>query len=365
MRRTIIQLIAFIFFVSGMGQSPLRKVIYTFDINEELYAHEYLSNMKIAGNKFACVVRNKVNSKLSFILNGATLVTAKKLEIHWVDPYSRNNCIYSYADNNSQEYIVIDGNKYGPFEEIAYIQHANMNNWDGTPNLDLRYNKNTFKFKRMGKVYRHDNDGSIYECDGDNPWGATERSNPTYHSRDGLHKAQFSMNYHLLTVDGIPYVLPVDVDARNINVGEIAVTDYGTVVASMNYHDGTEWVYKSFVIGNNSLELIKSNEYFEPETGTIVRKSDNQTPSRPQLSGFDEWRDENGNWIYKINYSLQDKTNRHFFTANWAYKYVMIDDKKFGHTTPFYAFYDDTNDAFGWVSVEGRQLVLYTYRLSK
>lgn len=363
MKRTILLITAGILYLSGFCQAPLRKVVYTFDINEELCYHEYFSNMKIVGNKFACVVRNKATSKLSFILNGATLVTAKNLEIHWIDPYSKNNCIYSYSDGESQEYIVIDGRRYGPYEAIAYMQYANELSWDGTPNLDLLFNKKRFKFKRMGKVYRHDNDGSIYECKGDSPWGASEKENPAYHSLNGLHKAQFSMNYHLLTVDNVPYVLPVDVDAQNISLGDIVITDDGAVVVYLNFYVGSEWFYKSFVIYNNILEDIKEKEYFDPVTNSIKKWSGTESSPRPQLRGFNEWKDENGNWIYKINFSLQDKTNRHFFTANWAYNYVMIDDKKFGRTAPFDAFYDETNNAFGWVTIEGRQLVLYTYKL--
>jgi len=320
--------------------------------------------MKVVGNKFACITKNKVNSKLSLILNGNTVISAKQLDVFWVDLTSKNKCIYSYSNGDNEDYLFIEGHNFGPYEQIAYYQNACNYYWDGTPNLNLMFNKYSFKFQRMGKVYRHDNDGSIYECHGNFPWGAASEDNPIYHSQSGSHKAEFSMNYRLLTVDGTPYVMPIDVDAdeETINLRDFIITDDGTCIVEFGFNNGSKWVYPYFVVSNNSIEYIKDGEYYDPVSKSIKAKGPNLPARQPiQMESILRWKD--GSLINGIDISLQDKSNRHFFTANWNYDYVMIDEKKLGKSTPINAFYDSVNDAFGWVVIEGRQLVLYSYEL--
>lgn len=231
--------------------NPTRTVLYTCGANEEYYCYEYYSNMKVVGNKFACVTKNKNTGKLSFILNGIPVITANNIDVFWIDLTSKSKCIYSYSDADKEEYLVIEGQKYGPYANIRYQQDACNYSWDGTPNLQLMYNKYSFEFERMGKYYRHDNDGSIYEMTGKSLWDA-EESNPIYRTKDGSHSAHFSENYRLLTIDGYNYVMPIDVDAEKIDLREFYITDNGDCVISL---------YFSFIIE----ETVSSSS-----TGTII-----------------------------------------------------------------------------------------------
>ncbi len=363
MKQTIICCLMALTALMSSGQNPIKRVLYTCGGNEDFYCYEFYSNMKTSGTKFACVTKNRQNSKLSFILNGQPVVTANNLEIFWIDVDSKEKCIYMYSDGDKEDYLVIDGHKYGPYEHIGYWQHACSFHWDGTPNLDLLLNRNAFTFKRMGKLFRHDNDGSIYECEGEDVWRPREEK-PVYKSPNGQHKAQFSMEYRLLTVDGKSYVMPIDLDAapKSIRLRNFYITDDGVCVVRFEYNNGTKWVYPYLVIKDNEIETINEGEYFDPWTNTIRMKGGDMPARRPrQLDSMMKWKD--GSWINGIDISLQDDSNRHFFTANWNYDYVMIDDKKFGKSAPIKAFYDPTSNAFGWVAIEGRSLVLYTYKL--
>lgn len=345
------------------AQNPSKTVLYTCGTNEEFFCYEYYSNMKVVGNKFACITKNKLTSKLSLILNSVTVVSAKQLDVFWIDLTSKSKCIYAYSNADNEDYLYIEGQTYGPYEQIKYWKQACNYYWDGTPNLDLMYNKNSFVFKRMGKIFRHDNDGSIYECKGESVWNASEDT-PTYHSKSGLHKAQFSMNYRLLNLDGSSYVMPIDVDTdeKSINLRDFVITDDGTCIVEFGFNNGDGWSYPYFIVSNNSIEYINDGEYYDPVSKTIKAKGTNLPARQPrQMESIMRWKD--GSWINGIDISLQDKSNRHFFTANWNYNYVMVDDKKIGNSTPINAFYDAANNAFGWVTIEGKQLVLYTYKL--
>lgn len=67
---------------------------------------------------------------------------------------------------------------------------------------------------------------------------------------------------------------------------------------------------------------------------------------------------------YSYNLTLQDKSKRHLFVANWKYDYVLIDGKKYGKHCPIYAFYDEDTNAFAWTTIEGNEIVLYTFDLN-
>lgn len=342
--------------------NPIRTVLYTCGSNDEFYCYEYYSNMKVVGNKFACITKNKNTGKLSFILNGMPVITAKNIDVFWIDLTSKSKCIYTYSDADKEAYIVIEGHKYGPYANIRYWQHACGYYWDGTPNLNLIYNKDSFWFERMGKYYRHDNDGSIYEMTGKSLWGA-EESNPQFKTKDGLHSARFSENYRLLTIDGNNYVMPIDVDAEDIDLRDFYLTDNGDCVIYFAFKSDS-WKYPYLYINSDkkTVENIQDGEYFDPTSRAIKPKTSNLPSRQPrQMESIMRWRD--GDWINGIDISLQDKSNRHFFTANWNYDYVMVDDKKIGKQTPINAFYDAVNNAFGWVTIEGKQLVLYSYKL--
>lgn len=343
---------------------PTRTVLYTCPPGFEFDCFEYYSNMKAVGNKFVCMTYNKQTKEQSLVFNGQPLVTARNLGVCWVDPVDRNKCIYTYGTDNNR-YLMIDGERFGPYEEINYdLWMASPYYYNGSPNLEYACNRKSFFFKRMGRFYYHANNGSIFECTGENIWNA-KPIDPDYTSLNGVHKASFSNDYRLLTLDGKPYVIPIEVDVATdkISIRDIYITDGGKCYLRVEYPSGEKWKNHTLIIGDNTLESLKPREeYFDPFTGEIHPLSDaTNKRSVPQLSVPFNWK--NDVMVPGLEISLQDKTNRHFFTANWQYDYVMIDDKQYGKTAPFDAFYDEEANAFAWVCVEGRQLVLYSLAL--
>lgn len=358
MKKKIVLLFFFIISFSVFGETTQNNsanlsctVLYTCGVDEDFYHSEYYSNMKIDGNKFSCITDS--NDGLTLVLNGEKIITASGLWVYWVDLTSKDKCVYTYV-NDEEEFIVIDGQKYGPYDDIKYNSYYCANGV--VSDTDLLYNKNKFFFQRMGRIYRHDNDGSIYECEGESVWAATEKS-PIYKSYNGKHTAQFFNNYRKITVDNNDFVLPIDKGAyeESIRLEDFFITNDGVCVVKLAYEvKNGGWKYSNVFIYSNTLKDFSEKEYFDPTTNSFKAKSNNLCGSR-QFEDF--W------WWNRGNISLQDKTKKHLFTANCDYEYVMIDDKKYGNSTPINAFYDEGNDAFGWVCIEGKQLVLYSYKL--
>lgn len=345
--------------------NPSRTVLYTCGANEDFYECEYFSNMKVVGNKFACITKNKANSKYSLILNGETVISAKDLFVDWVDLSSKNGCIYKYSNNEKEYYMVIEGQSFGPYEDLCYGNSfygklGGLYNWDGTPNLSYYFDKYSFDFTLMGKNYHRDNDGSIYDSE-------EMAQTPIYSSYNGKHKARLTTNYRLLTFDDKNYVLPIDIDIelKKSNIEGAYVTNEGEFIILILYFQQSGWRDRRFLIKNDELIEFADDEYFDITSRTVSVKTPNMPARQPsQLGNPYGWRLINDDtWKVGIDIHLQDKTNKHFFISNWNYDYVMIDNKKYGKTTPITAFYDDVNNAFGWVCIEGKQLVLYSFKL--
>lgn len=346
-------------------KNPSRKVIYTCPTNEEFYACEYFSNMKAKSDKFACMTINKNTQKLTFVLNGDPVISAKDLCVYWVDLSSKNKCIYSYSKGKEQEYLFIEGNTYGPYDYIGYYQYGRRIVGDGSVNLDLLYNRNSFHFISMGNPYRHDNDGSIYPCK------PTERNtffeaNPVFRDKSGKHEAKFSNNFRTLTVDGRSYTLPIDAGCQidNIYSSNFVITDKGVCVFNYGYYTPENYKSRYFLISNGKLTEFTYDEYYDPSSDSLKKRSEEWMHQYDeQFQSAINWDSDSESLVNGYSVSLRDKTNRHLFTSNWKYDYVVIDGKRFNTTAPIKASYDQGANAFVWVTIEGKQLVQYTYRL--
>lgn len=363
----------------GHAQNPVRKIIYTCEQNEEFFWSEFCSNFKIQGTRFACMTINNKTNEMSFVWNGEKLTTASQIWIWYIDLNSKKGNIYDYfkklTGDDIELYFVGNGKTYGPYESLYYANkdfaygdrvsyYLPVSMW-GSPNLKARYHNNFFWFKRMGKWYRHDIDEAIYPVGLYNDRWFTE-SNPIYTSRNGKHIAKFTEEYRLLNFDGTDYILDVDLDIKmDEHQPEIYVTDSGICM-------GFYLAEKYFIIKDGKLQYFKGgydDVFFNPETEELenTRKKFESTKTnfiKQQFQVYDKKVSENaGNYMNLPVMSFSDNSNKHYFNADWNYDYIMIDDKKIKSEVPIEAFYDESNNAFGWVTIEGRSLVLDSYTL--
>jgi hypothetical protein len=53
----------------------------------------------------------------------------------------------------------------------------------------------------------------------------------------------------------------------------------------------------------------------------------------------------------------------HTLYSSYEYEYIVVDGKRFGNAPALYAWYDKAKNAFIWNAVEGKELVVYEYKL--
>lgn len=343
--------------VSGHGRStgsnPSRTVLYTLPQGEEFYMCEYYSNMKVSGNKFACMTYNPSTKKYSLVVNGQRIAGGEWVDAWWLDVENPSKCVYTVI-NNKEYTLTIDGQKFGPFEGLDYWKHGAKYLYDGTPNYSLEHDRFRFIFTRMGRRFMHDADGTTYMI--------PENTLPTtYTSHNGRYKAVFSDGYKNVDFDGKSYYLPLTgTGVAGLNV---TVTDDGAAIIEIADNN---WYWKYYAIAKGNLRGYDGDkEYFDLSSNAVRSKSTSGHQNEPrQMEGNNlRWNDQTSKLDNGFIISLNDSSGRHMFMSDWKYDYVMIDDKRFGDCAPINAFYDASANAFGWVTVEGRQLVLNTYRL--
>ena len=63
------------------------------------------------------------------------------------------------------------------------------------------------------------------------------------------------------------------------------------------------------------------------------------------------------------NLELYSSDKEHSFYSSYNYEYVVIDGNRFSKSPALHAWYDKDKNAFIWNAVEGKELVVYEYKL--
>jgi hypothetical protein len=110
------------------------------------------------------------------------------------------------------------------------------------------------------------------------------------------------------------------------------------------------------------------NVYYPNDNGKIYKNDNGQETE--YLSSM-LWRDREPAFFGNLNYDegrppaleIYSTGREHSLYSSYGYEYVVVDGKRHGHSPALYAWYDKTKNAFVWNAVEGRELVLYEYKL--
>ncbi len=124
-------------------------------------------------------------------------------------------------------------------------------------------------------------------------------------------------------------------------VDEMAYTEKDGLTYSYSNFNGDGKVY-SYKNGN----VTTTNQLLTAKMGDFVYEFHSYAPSLPKN---------------RIRLFSTDKT--HSFEFSWEIDHVIIDGKKYGRTSALHGWYDAVKNTFIWNAVEGKQLVLYEYKL--
>ena len=97
-------------------------------------------------------------------------------------------------------------------------------------------------------------------------------------------------------------------------------------------------------------------EYFNYQENDIMYKYDNGLIEKYLYDYNDIFSDFNPE-------KLQSSNGEHTFTSKLSSEYVVIDGQKVGKTPALRAWYDEIKNSFIWNALEGKELVIYEYKL--
>lgn len=338
---------------------PQRQVLLTLKKGEILYLGEYASNMRIKGHKFTCILEDTLNDKEIFIHNGERKVTADNIDTYNINTDDFNKCVFEYYNNingtdKKQRYLSVYGENYGPYEDIDYYYETNKCNGYLTE-IDYAL-PHEFRFKLMGEDYYHYEDGSILNA---------EETRYEYQSPNKQHKIHIDNSRRFVTLDGKKYIIPIPMDGYCSKFDpRVCLFDDGTCFYEQTCQMDPENEYDTetfqfFITPTAIKQLTAEKEYYDFDKHQVLPCKKNADYSGS--IDYMEWYYDNFGWY---NFTLQDKSKRHLFIANWKYDYVLIDGKKYGKHCPIDAFYDEDANAFAWTTIEGHEMVLYTFDLN-
>lgn len=343
---------------------PQRKVLLTLKKGEILYYAEYASNMRINGHKFTCILNDTLNDKKIFIHNGERKVTASEIYAYNINPDDFNKCVFEYYNNikgtdKQQHYLSVYGENYGPYEDIGY--YYDRQKCDYYENTNINYAlPHEFSFTLMGEDYFHYEDGSILDA---------KETRYEYQSPNKQHEIHIDHSKRFVTLDNRRFIIPIPMDGNCSKYDpRVCLFDDGTCF----YEQTCEMTpgiktFQFFITPTAIKQLIAGKEYYDFDKHQVLPYKD-LTHSWFIIVTWPyeliEWNYKDDIREYNYNFTLQDKNKRHLFVANWKYDYVLIDGKKYGKHCPIDAFYDEDTNAFAWTTIEGNEIVLYTFDLN-
>jgi hypothetical protein len=242
--------------------------------------------------------------------------------------------------NNGQKYVVMNGVLSEAFDRGDYI------------NIDLIGKNYMYNYSKNGKKYVNINGKSIaIDCD-DYHYGNILSNGVYYYSYSKNDNTYANINGKIFG----PY--------QDINEIQMYSTGkYAFVFAK----DGLYYVNNNGVIskgypsafGLNYESDGSLNYFYSMEDGWLYQSVNGQVKKQEPKIG-----DVVGEFVPSFEkYIIYSKNKTHTLTVDIAYDYVVIDGKSYGKSPAIRAWYDETKNSFVWSALEGKELVVYEYKL--
>jgi hypothetical protein len=104
--------------------------------------------------------------------------------------------------------------------------------------------------------------------------------------------------------------------------------------------------------------------YHDDGEGRVVKVVNGEVTGTEYLEGMHERFFESLN-RFDDAFEIHSTGGEHSLRSRYEDDHVRIDGKRRGHSPALYAWYDKTKNTFGWNAIEGKELVLYEYKLDE
>jgi hypothetical protein len=355
------------------NKEPKREVLFTLGEHEVIVYDEYVLGMALNGYKFAAIVKNTQTSKFSLVFNGKRVYETKSL------PHKGNEDAYALSENERHSHVI-------PIYafNVEYINPAIENGYAYWYTLAGRRFFNVVGKTTTNLPY----DGDISIAD-DGKFAFSYRENNKYYTNmDGTIFGPYQDIWHIATANNGKFAFSyLENDKYYANIDGTIFGPYQNV-----------WGCAIANNGKFAFAYRENDKYYANLDGTIFGHYQNFRGVTIADNGkFTFAYKENGKWHYnihgnevsesafdiawaeiqkkhtlqkyfhnpgekRINY-IKSNDGKHMFYSDWEYAYVVIDGQEVGEHTALYAYYDEQKNAFIWNAIEGKELVVYEYKL--
>jgi hypothetical protein len=344
--------------IYAQNTEPKRTVLLALGPNEEIHYNEYFAAQHLRNNRFICVVKNTQEKTLTLVVNGKRIQTVKGdyLDVFYFDPTKENGYGYAY-ELAGREFINVCGKV--------------LPNVSGSP-----YNFRMTKDGRFAFEYYYDEDYYLY-IDGENvgPYQQIESFALLENGEYSCYYVDQNHSRHLI-VNGVEKSM----EAFNADyfLPDIYVTGDGSYAAKFK----NRGIVGSFVAINEniygpfkdvrSLKISGKDrfafEYEQEDTGKwLYHVNGKGNASKRAFEGVSASDEEAFWWAYsgyhEGDIEVFSPDGKVLFYSNFSFPFVVIGGNEVGHSPALNAWYSEKNRGFGWSAVEGRELVVYEYKL--
>jgi hypothetical protein len=323
--------------ISAQNNNPKREVLFTLGENEVIVYDEYVLGMALNGYKFAAIVKDTQTSKFSLVFNGKRVYETKSL------PYKGNEDAYYYTEEDNYPHVI----PHNAFN-VLYVNPSIENGYAYWYNLAGRR-----FFNVMGKVTtgapEEKSDASI-TCNGKFAFRYKE-NNKDYANIDGTIFGHYQDVSGIAIADNGKFAFGYQENDKyyaNIDGKKYGPYQYVWVDAIA---DNGKFAFR-YKENNTRHYNVHGNEVSE-SAWRIAWEEIRGKSLRPRFHSPGE----------KIINDIRSKDGKHMFYSDWEYAYVVIDGKEVGEHPALNAYYDEQKHAFVWNAIEGKELVIYEYKL--
>jgi molybdate-binding protein len=284
--------------------------------------------------------------------------------------------IFHFTESGKYAYCYEENGKYYGVTNINGTEQISRG-YDGAWDFHLTESrKYVYFYRENGKYYVVTNINGTEKIS-----GGYDYVMDNYLTESGKYAYCYKENgkeYVVTNINGTEKISGGYGDVWNIHLTESGKYVYyyyenGKMYLNINGEDKREYPNISdFTWGDDG----KYSFYYEKEDGKIYKSNNDKETETAFLSGmpyYDETspptlfcnrnynhyydESENGIEIYSTN-------KEHSLYSHYDFNFVVINGEDHGYSPALYAWYDKTKHAFIWNAIEGKELVLYEFKLN-
>jgi hypothetical protein len=338
--------------------NPKRTVLFTMLPTEHIYQGEYFLAQTASARKFSCILIDETKNNLTFVFNGTRIKTVpgfdplSVLKIYYLNSTETNGFKFKYIikdkSGNDQSYINCSSENFGPYEDADFSPP-----WGYNAPEELKQIK--FYYKLGGRWYGKTNSKNIMLNKGDN------NNIPSYQNKFGPYdytwiNGNYYITYNKSVINKKAYKdisffsssgdnFAFCYTENNQDYFQINGTSFGPYRAIDNFETIDYKTFKFSYLGIDNIWY-----YFNGEKSIKSRFTGKENFISEEFEQYG--RPE----VFSTDY-------KNSFVSDYNYEYVVIDGEAYGKSPAFHAWYDDEKNAFIWSGIEGKEIVVYEFKL--